>query len=70
MTQPEMLSESDKIFCTGAFLQPVEVEVNGRKQWRWVLVGSEDSSFLDGEEVMVYDYADTLQGLLCEEVAD
>jgi len=66
MAQPEMLHENDKIFCTGAFLKPVEVEINGRKQWRWVLVGSEDSSFLDGDEVMIYDHAPTLHGLLRE----
>ena len=66
MAQPEMLYENDVIFCTGAFLRPVELEINGIKSWRWVMVGSEDSSFLDGEEVLVYDYANTLQGLLCE----
>ncbi|MDA8014734.1 MAG: hypothetical protein MPK09_03850 [Gammaproteobacteria bacterium] len=64
MANPAQLHENDKVFCIGAFLQPLEVEINGHKQWRWVLAGSEDSSFLDGEEVMIYDYAPTLQGLL------
>ncbi|MGI9558971.1 MAG: hypothetical protein ACR2NQ_04835 [Thermodesulfobacteriota bacterium] len=66
MTQTVKLSENDTIFCNGAFLKPVEVEIKGRKQWRWMLVGSEDDSFLDGERVSVYDYADDLQGLIAE----
>lgn len=58
------LTPGTKIFCTGAFLQPVKVEINGMKQWRWILVGSENPSYYDGEEISIYDYANDLQGLL------
>lgn len=61
------LRENDKIFCTGAFLQPLEIEVRGVKQWRWVLVGSEDPSYFNGQEIQIYDYANDLQGLLIDE---
>ena len=64
--KPHHLSESDKIFCNGAFLQPCHVEINGIKQWRWVLVGAEDDSYLGGNRVDIYDYADSLQGLLAK----
>lgn len=53
-----------KIFATGVFLQPFEVEINGRKQWRWIVVGFEDDSYYDGELIDVYDYADSFEGLL------
>ncbi len=60
------LSDTDKIFATGVFLQPVNCIINGKQQWRWVAVGFEDDSYYDGEYIDVYDYADTLQGLIPE----
>lgn len=65
MEQPT-ISKHTKIFCTGAFLQPMEIEINGTKQWRWIVVGTEDSSYRDGKEVLIYDYADDLQGLMMQ----
>ena len=58
------ISENDKIFSTGVFLQAVECTINGKKQWRWVSVGFEDDSYYDGEPIDVYDYADTFKDLI------
>ncbi len=58
------LSDTDKIFATGVFLQPVKCTINGIEQWRWVAVGFEDDSYYDGEVISIYDYANTLKGLL------
>ena len=60
------VSEKDKIFATGVFLQPVTCVINGKAQWRWVAVGFEDDSFLDGEIVDPVEYAENLDGLLTE----
>lgn len=61
-----ILSDTDKIFATGVFLQPVKCTINGKEQWRWVAVGFEDDSYYDGEIIDVYDYADTLEGLITD----
>jgi len=58
------LSDTDKIFATGVFLQPAKCTINGIEQWRWVAVGFEDDSYYDGEVISIYDYANTLKGLL------
>ncbi len=58
------LSETDKVFATGVFLQPVKCTINEKEQWRWVAVGFEDDNYYDGEVVDIYDYADTLEGLI------
>ncbi|HPO63192.1 MAG TPA: hypothetical protein PK762_08920 [Candidatus Kapabacteria bacterium] len=65
-----MFSENDKIYATGVYLQPVKAIINGIEQWRWVAVGFEDDSFFDGETISVYDYADTLEGLINENFDD
>lgn len=39
------------IFSTGAHLQAVECVINNLKQWRWVAIGFEDDSFLNGEVI-------------------
>ncbi len=65
-----MFSENDRIFATGVYLQPVKTTINGIEQWRWVAVGFEDDSFFDGETISVYDYADTLEGLINENFDD
>ncbi len=56
--------ETDKIFATGVFLQPAKCTINGTEQWRWVAVGFVDDSYYDGEVINIYDFADTLEGLL------
>lgn len=54
----------DKIFATGVFLQAIEVEINGMKQWRWIAVGFEDDTYFDGKTIDVYDYANSFDGLI------
>ncbi|MGI9055469.1 MAG: hypothetical protein ACR2F2_06670 [Pyrinomonadaceae bacterium] len=60
------ISETDKIFATGVFLQPVNCVINGKQQWRWIAVGFEDDSFFDGERIDIYGYADNLEDLIAE----
>lgn len=64
MDNQVVISDTDKIFATGVFLQPVKCTINGIEQWRWVAVGFEDDSYYDGEIIDIYDYADTLEGLI------
>lgn len=54
---------TDSIFATGVFLQPCEIEINGKKQWRWVATSFEDESFQDGQPLDVNAYASTLRDL-------
>lgn len=63
MNNEILLKETDKVFATGVFLQPVKCTINGIDQWRWVAVEFEDDTFYDGEIIDVYDYADSLDGL-------
>lgn len=62
----QAISDTDKIFATGVFLQPVNCVINGKQQWRWVAVGFEDDSYYGGELIDVYDYADTIENLVAE----
>lgn len=57
------ITPSSKVFATGVHLQAIEVEINGKKQWRWIVVGFEDDTYFDGETIDVYDYADSFEGL-------
>lgn len=52
------------IFSTGVHLQSTECTINGKKQWRWVAVGFEDESFLNGEEINPIEYAQKQKGLV------
>ncbi len=52
------------IFSTGVHLQSVECVINGKKQWRWVAVGFEDESFLDGKAINPIDYSDNERGMV------
>ncbi|PIU83819.1 MAG: hypothetical protein COS68_02020 [Elusimicrobia bacterium CG06_land_8_20_14_3_00_38_11] len=45
------------IFSTGVHLQAVKCIINGKKQWRWVAVGFEDDSFLNGKTINPMEYA-------------
>jgi len=58
------ISSDDKIFATGVFLQPAKCTINGIEQWRWVAVGFVKDSYYDGEVINIYDFADTLEGLI------
>jgi hypothetical protein len=57
------ITPTSKIFATGVHLQAVEVEINGKKQWRWVVVGFEDDTYFDGKIIDVYDYANSFEEL-------
>lgn len=61
-----ILTEQDIVYTTGAFLKPIQIDIDGEKQWRWVVIGFEDSSFLDGEDIGLYDYADNIESLVKE----
>lgn len=64
MENRNQIAENDTIFTTGAHLRAFEVEINGKKQWRWIVVGQEDDAYHDDDDVIdVYDYADTFDGL-------
>jgi len=60
------ISDTDKIFATGVFLQPVKCTIDEKEQWRWVAVGFEDDSYYNGERIDIYDYANTLDGLIAD----
>lgn len=57
------ITPSSKVFATGVHLQAIEVEINGKKQWRWVAVGFEDDTYFDGKTIDIYDYANSFEGL-------
>lgn len=67
MSNKSKILESNTLYTVGAFLKPMRVEIGGKKQWRWIVIGFEDSTFLDGKEIDVYDYSETIEGLLKEE---
>ena len=52
------------IFTTVATLQAVEVEINGIKQWRWIVTSFEDDSFQNGKAIDTCEYAETKDKLL------
>lgn len=56
-------TKTDKIFTTGAYLKAIECIIDGRKQWRWVVVGFEDDTYFNGEIVDIQDYADSFEDL-------
>jgi hypothetical protein len=58
------LSDIDKIFATGIFLQPVKCTINNVEQLRWVAVGFEDDSFYDGEIINPNEYAENVNDLI------
>lgn len=62
----QIISETDKIFATGVFLQPVKCKINGLEQWRWVAVDFEDDSFLDGKNINPSEFADKIEDLIID----
>jgi hypothetical protein len=57
------ITPNSTVFATGVFLQAIEVEINGKKQWRWVAVGFEDDTYFDSKTINIYDYANSFEGL-------
>ncbi len=66
MDKQFVITDTDKIFATGVFLQPVKCTINGREQWRWVAVDFEDDSFFDGEIINPIEYADDINRLISD----
>jgi hypothetical protein len=60
----QTISDTDKIFATGVFLQPIKCTINGSEQWRWVAVDFEDDSFLAGKVINPNEYADEIKDLI------
>jgi hypothetical protein len=46
------------IFSTGVRLQAIKCAINGRKQWRWIAVGFEEDSYLNGKTINPTEYSD------------
>lgn len=66
MDKQIVVSDTDRIFATGVFLQPVKCLMNGIEQWRWVAVDFEDDSFFDGKIINPIEYADDLEDLVSD----
>ena len=54
------------IFSTGVHLQSVECLIDSKKQWRWVAIGFEDESFLNGRAINPIEYGDNENELVEE----
>jgi hypothetical protein len=63
-------SDTDKIFATGVFLQPVKCTINNIEQWRWVAVDFEDDSFYDGEIINPNEYAERIEDLVIADLEE
>lgn len=64
MDEQIIITDIDKIFATGVFLQPVKCTINEKQQWRWVAVGFEDESFFGDSVVDPVEYANNLEDML------
>lgn len=66
MDKQVSISDKDKIFATGVFLQPVKCIINNTEQWRWIAVGFEDDSYFDGEIINPIEYAEDIKDLIAD----
>lgn len=66
MDKPVSISDNDKIFATGVFLQPVKCIINNTEQWRWIAVGFEDDSYFDGKIINPVEYAEEIKDLIID----
>lgn len=64
MNKKIVISDTDTIFATGVFLQPVKCTINNIEQWRWVAVDFEDDSFYNGEIINPNEYADSINNMV------
>lgn len=60
----QIISDTDTIFATGVFLQPVKCTINGMEQWRWIDVSFEDDSFFDGKVINPIEYAESIEEMV------
>lgn len=61
------LTENDSLFTTGAFIEPVKVIINNQEQWRWIVSSFEDQTFINGNEIDVYSYANSLENIIIDD---
>ena len=54
----------ETIFSIGVHLKSIECAIDGQKQWRWIAVGFEDDSFMNGETINPIEYADKQKDLI------
>jgi len=54
----------DIVFTNGAFITPIQVDIHGIKQWRWIVASFEDVSFFNGKVVNPIEKADDFKELL------
>lgn len=53
------------IYSTGAYLRGVECIINGRKQWRWIVVEFNDDNYdRKGKLVSPFAYSDSQERLI------
>ncbi|ATA87947.1 hypothetical protein [Capnocytophaga gingivalis] len=59
-----------EIFTTGAFLKAIEIDINGKRQFRWIVTQFEDDSFENGELIIPIESADSEEKLTEEKIID
>ena len=59
-----------EIFTTGAFLKAIEIDINGKRQFRWIVTQFEDDSFENGELIIHIESADSEEKLTEEKIID
>lgn len=59
-----------EIFTTGAFLKAIEIDINGKRQIRWIVTQFEDDSFENGELIIPFESADSEEKLIEEKIID
>ena len=59
-----------EIFTTGAFLKAIEIDINGKRQFRWIVTQFEDDSFENGELISPIESADSEEKLTEEKIID
>lgn len=64
MNNNYLLTENQKIFATGVFLQPVKIKINDIEKWHWVAVGFEDESYFNGKCINPMESAKHIKDLL------
>lgn len=58
------INSKNIIFSNGVYLEPIKILINNKRQWRWVAIGFEESSFCCGKEVNPQEKSNTLKGLI------
>ena len=59
-----------EIFTTGAFLKAIEIDINGKRQFRWIVTQFEDDSFENGELIIPIESADSEEKLTEDKIID